>query len=167
MAIDGIGSLGIPGEEEAPLRVLLVDDHVPTCRAIATLLSGQNPRMDVIGTAVDLHSARIVLRSCAPDVVVLDLDLGGDSGLDLLPQLRNTEGTATIVFSATQDPIAAKRALSEGACAVVSKLAPANALIAAIRNAAKGRTNVMPARDKPPTQIGNNVQCDAGSSRIK
>ena len=71
----------------ATRRVLLVDDHAPTLAAVAALLDSERPGIEVVGTARDGASALQRVREAAPDVIALDLDLGGENGLDLIPVL--------------------------------------------------------------------------------
>lgn len=113
-------------------RVLLVEDHAPTVAAVARLIDQLRPEMGVIGTAADLVSARTAIRETKPDVVVLDLDLGGEDGLDLLPALNRAPAPSVVVLSVSDDESTRKRALAAGAQAFVSKLAKAEELLSAI-----------------------------------
>jgi DNA-binding NarL/FixJ family response regulator len=127
----------ISGQEPAatdapPTRVLVVDDHAPTRAAVATLLDGESPRIEVVGVAGCSEGAMRLLREAAPDVVVLDLDLEGKCSLDLLPLIRRNHLAAVVILTASNDPFAPSRALAAGAVAFVSKLSPAAELIDAI-----------------------------------
>lgn len=135
-----------------PLRILLVDDHAPTRLAIATLLRNLTPPMDVVGTADNATSALYAQQECCPDVVVLDVDLGQVNGIDFLSRLVTIHPSTVIVLSANEDPLVRRQALAAGARSFISKLAPAGALIAAIRDA--GRTIVTSDGDKAPEKIG-------------
>ena len=113
-------------------RVLVVDDHAATLAAIAALLDRESPLIEVVGIARCSDGVMRVLREAAPDVVVLDLDLGGECGLDLLPMIHGHPGVAVIILTASDDPLDRARALAAGAAAFVSKLSPAAELIDAI-----------------------------------
>lgn len=113
-------------------RVLLVDDHAPTLDAVGALLDREYPVIEVVGAARDGESALRCFRDTAPNIVVLDMHLGNEHGLDLLPAFTSHPGVAVIVLSASDDPMAPTRALAAGAAAFVSKLAPATELIAAV-----------------------------------
>lgn len=113
-------------------RVLLVDDHEPTLRAISALLECEFPNIIVVGSARNGGEALRLLAAVQPEVLVLDLDLGGEYGLDLMPQLRHQDKLATIILSASDDPTVRCRALQAGATDFISKLAPAADLVAAI-----------------------------------
>lgn len=114
------------------LRVLIVDDHEQVRLAIKALLEQEFPRIYVIGAAGDSATAIRLARDSVPDVVLLDLDLGKEHGLSLLPVLRRQFGPEVIILTASDDPLERSRALAAGAYAFVSKLSPANVLISAI-----------------------------------
>ena len=114
----------------APMRVLIVEDHAPTRTAIALLLEREFPRMVVIGTAADGVTALRAVIDGAPEVVVLDLDLDGKDGLELIPAINRD--IAVIILTSSDDLTARPRALAAGATAFVSKLSPAQELISAI-----------------------------------
>ncbi len=114
-------------------HVLLVDDHVPTLSAIACMLESERPDIEVVGMARDSAGALKLVRDSAPDVVVLDLDLAGENGLELIPRLVLKHGVIVIVFTSADDPQTRKRSFSAGAAAFISKYAPVDELISAIR----------------------------------
>ena len=122
----------LPRPIAAPLRVLIVEDHAPTRAAIAMLLEREFPRMVVIGTASNGDAALRAVVDDSPEVVVLDLDLGGENGLDLLPAIHGTPGIAVIILTSSDDLMARPRAFAAGATNFISKLSPAQELISAI-----------------------------------
>lgn len=115
-----------------PLRVVVVDDHGPTLTAVAALLDHEYPQIDVIGTARNGETAIRICREATPDVVVLDLDLGNEHGLDLMPKVGLDKGVDVVIFSASDDPEERRRAKAAGATAFVSKLSPITELVDAI-----------------------------------
>ena len=120
-----------PKSAMRPLRVLIVEDHAPTRAAIAWLLEQEFAQNVVIGTASDGDAALRAVVEVPPEVVVLDLDLGGKSGLDLIPAIGRD--IAVIILTASDDLMARPLTLAAGAAAFVSKLSPAQELISAIR----------------------------------
>ncbi len=116
-------------------HVLLVDDHAPTLSAIACMLESERPDIEVVGMARDCAGALQLVRESAPDVVVLDLDLAGENSVELIPLLVLKHGVIVIVFTSADDPQTRKRSFSAGAAAFVSKYAPVDELISAIRSA--------------------------------
>jgi CheY-like chemotaxis protein len=70
---------------ERPIRVLLVDDDESSTEALASYCRGEGLEAEVAPTA---ESGLELIRSCPPDVVVLDYSMPGMSGIDLLNVLR-------------------------------------------------------------------------------
>lgn len=73
--------------DEKPIRVLLVDDHKIIRDGLRDLIESR-AGMAVVGDAGNRADALSLAAREKPDVVVLDLDLGADSGLTLIPELR-------------------------------------------------------------------------------
>jgi DNA-binding NarL/FixJ family response regulator len=142
--------MGVGTVVEAGRRhVLLVDDHAPTLTAIACMLEHEQPEIEVIGMARDGAGALQFVRDSSPDVVVLDLDLAGESALELIPALVLKHGVAVIIFTSADDPLTRKRGFSAGAVAFVSKYAPVDELISAIK-ATRPRLMGMGGLSRPP-----------------
>ena len=138
MSTDQIHCVAAPLPIRKPRRVLIVDDHVPTLAAVTSLLEREYPRIEVIGAASNGDAALRLVREAQPDVVVLDLDLGNEYGLDLMPAIGGCQGAAVVILTSSDDPLERTRALAAGAAAFVSKLSPAVELIAAILAARRG-----------------------------
>lgn len=149
MTSDRIFPLDSPASIAQARRVLIVDDHVRTLAAVAALLQAEYPRIDVVGTASNGQAALRKLRDTAPDVVVLDLDLGGERGLDLMPAIGRHAGVAVIILSSSDDPLERAQALCAGAAAFISKFSPAEELVDAIL-AACPETGGVGALSPPP-----------------
>lgn len=82
----GFGFLGNLSENSS-LRLLIVDDsHVIRQRLLALL--NPLPFIEIVGQAPDLAAGREGVESLNPDVVTLDLNLKGESGLDLLAEIQ-------------------------------------------------------------------------------
>ena len=133
---------GVTAAAPAPLAsVLLVDDHaviaVPLRMALEA--SGFGP---VVTADVDDLSMEAVLATAAsvqPDIVLLDIHLGGERlGLPMIAPLVEI-GSKVILFTATSDPRLVARGLRGGALAVVDKATPFHRLVAALTDLAAGR----------------------------
>ncbi|HET7434317.1 MAG TPA: LytTR family DNA-binding domain-containing protein [Thermoanaerobaculia bacterium] len=84
----------------APLRVLVVEDEATIARRLARLTTDiLGPRLGHVAIAASIDDARTALREHPPDVLLLDLDVGGSDGFDLIREQRGG-GVATIVVSA-------------------------------------------------------------------
>jgi DNA-binding NarL/FixJ family response regulator len=127
-------------ETERPAtRVAIVDDH-PTLREGTSGLIDREPDLRVVGTAGTLAEAEALLAgSEPPDVIVLDIRLGSEHGLDGLTTLaRPGHAPAIVVWTAYDLPQYAAYAMRAGAAGFVLKTAPTQELLEAIRAAARG-----------------------------
>jgi two-component system invasion response regulator UvrY len=99
-----------------------------------------NPAPDIeVIEASDSMQARDIFDAQHPDVVVIDINLPGTSGLDLLRQLAAREpGIRALIFSMDVEPLYATQALKAGALGYVSKTAPPNEIVQAIRCVSEG-----------------------------
>ena len=113
-----------------PIKVLLVDDHRVVLWGLEKLIDGARPQIEVIAVATCKSEALAAMQKQRPDVVLLDLDLGTESGLDLIPQLAHQ--AAVLIVSGTRDPALRERAMVAGARGVVHKWEPAAVILKAI-----------------------------------
>lgn len=119
------------------IRVALVDDHPLVGQGIASLLDRETD-LEVAAVGRSLADAATLLSAAdPPDVLLLDVRLGAESGLDLLPEARTTR-TAVIVLTAYDYPPYLAAAHRLGAAGFVVKSAPLATLIDAIRRVAAG-----------------------------
>ena len=122
------------------IRVLLVDDHALVREALIRLLSAQDD-VDVVGTACDSADAIACAGRLKPDVLLLDIALPGQDGLEAIgPILEQTPETRILMLSMHAEPEYARIAVDRGAAGLVSKSDCPDALIEAIRAAARGET---------------------------
>ncbi len=87
----------------APVRVLLVDDHQVVLEGLDALLTAQQARVVVVGATTDPDEALRLAAECAPDVVLLDVRLQRTSGLDLCQQLTSQDPPPKVVFFTVYD----------------------------------------------------------------
>jgi two-component system nitrate/nitrite response regulator NarL len=121
----------------AQIRLVIVDDHPLVGHGIASLLTNE-PDIDVVGIGSSLADAAAFLAEpTPPDVMLLDVKLGAESGLDLLPTAR---GSATAIVVLTAHDFAPYLAAAHrlGAAGFVVKSAPFATLLDAIRRVAAG-----------------------------
>ncbi len=117
--------------DRSSLRVLIVDDHPTLVWGLERLIGSQAPRMEVVGSAGEPAQALALARRHRPDLVLLDLDLGGHSGLSLLPALAQ-QGARVLVLTGSREPQALEQALRAGARGVLGKDAPAETVLKAL-----------------------------------
>jgi DNA-binding NarL/FixJ family response regulator len=123
------------------VKILIVDDHPIVRSGLRRLLTAE-PGIEV-REAANGREALSVFREQQPTLVILDLNLPGIGGLEVLPRLKAVDPDARIlVLSMHDDQIHVTRALQAGAAGYVSKNAPAEELLEAIRRVAGGHTYI-------------------------
>ncbi|MFN0087682.1 MAG: response regulator [Blastocatellia bacterium] len=129
---------------ENPIRILLVDDHA-IVRAGLRLLIHREPGLQVIGEVSNGRDALAAVKSDAPDIVLLDLDLGDENGLDLLPLLLDMAAPPrVIVLTGVRDQQAHRRAVSLGALGIVNKENAQGVILSAIARVHAGEAFLDP-----------------------
>ncbi len=120
------------------MKILIVEDHAVVREGVSRLLS---VHFDVtIFEAPGVEAGLELYRREAPSLVLLDLNLDGPGGLEMLRRLLLEDSEAKVViFSMHHDPIYAVRALRAGARGYVSKSAPVDELLAAVRSVLQGQ----------------------------
>jgi DNA-binding NarL/FixJ family response regulator len=126
------------------IRVILCDDHALIRRGIRDTLSDAED-IEVVGEAGDYSELRGLLRGATCDVLVLDINMPGRSGLDVLHTLKD-EGTTlkVLVVSMYPEDQYAIRALRAGAFGYVNKGGDPQQLVQAVRTVSQGRKFVTP-----------------------
>ena len=121
------------------MKILIVDDH-PIVRAGLRRLLAVEPAAEV-HEAADGREALDALRAQRPTLVILDLNLPGLGGIEVIARLKTADPDARIlVLSMHDDCIHVTRALQAGAAGYVSKNAPPEELLEAVRRVAGGHT---------------------------
>jgi DNA-binding NarL/FixJ family response regulator len=111
---------------------MLVDAH-ELVRVGLCLLIEQHTGMEVVGQAGGRADALAIAAHARPDIILLDLDLRGENGLDFLPELIHASGGGrVIVLTGLLDPEEHHKAVRLGAMGLVLKDQSAGVLIAAI-----------------------------------
>ena len=126
------------------IRVVLCDDHAVVRRGVRdTLMEATD--IQVVAEADSYPALREALRREKPDVLLLDVDLPGRSGLEILAVLQE-EGNPvrTVMVSMYPEDQYAIRCLRAGAMGYLNKGGDPQALIAAVRTVAQGRKYITP-----------------------
>jgi two-component system response regulator NreC len=120
------------------IRVLLVDDHA-VVRAGLRLLLDATDDVETIGEAGDAREAVFEARAKKPDVILMDVVLGGKSGIEATPDvLEEAPDAKVLVLSMQDDPRYVREAFAAGASGYVLKEAADTELVAAVREVAGG-----------------------------
>jgi len=118
------------------MTILLVDDHALVRAGLKRLLSTLD--LGDILEASDGREALAMLRLATPDLVILDLNLPGLGGLELLRRMIHAGAGPILVLSMHAEPLYAKRALDAGAAGYVTKNASPDELLTAVRRVTNG-----------------------------
>ena len=129
-----------PGER--PISVLLVDDHTLFRSGIRSLLQ-RHPEFDVVGEAADGIEGIKRAKQLKPQVVLLDLNMPGMSGLETLQLLlQDCPDSAVVMLTVSEDALDLSAALRAGAAGYLLKNIDTDYLVRAVRRAAAGETVV-------------------------
>jgi len=119
-------------------RVFLVDDHPLVREGLTNLINGQND-LFVCGEAEDSAGAITGITKTRPDVVLVDISLKNESGLELVKNLESQFPlVALIVLSMHDEALYAERALRAGARGYVMKRESTKSVLASLRRVLEG-----------------------------
>jgi two-component system response regulator NreC len=128
----------------APITIVLADDHKVVRSGLRMLLESDG-RFTVLEESGDVAATVDAVDRCRPRVLVLDLNMGGESSLESIPQLRaDVPETQIVVLTMQDNPAFARAALRAGAVGYVLKDAADAELMSAVEMAAEGRTYLNP-----------------------
>jgi two-component system NarL family response regulator len=134
----------MPSSVSSAITILLVDDHFVVRSGLAASL-GLEDDLKVVGEAGDAAEALAKFGKLKPQVVIMDLQLGSSSGLDVTTQLcRDYPEARVLVFSSFARDEDVHRAIRAGALGYLQKSAPRDELLQAIRIVAKGKRFLPP-----------------------
>ena len=132
------------GQETTAIRIVLADDHAVVRSALRMLLEAE-PEFEVVSEAGDAEEAARKVRGHHPQVLVLDVNMPGGSGLAAVPKIREeSPETQIVVLTMQSEPAFAREAMQAGALGYVLKEAADAELVQAVRMAAAGETYLQP-----------------------
>ncbi|MBC7623962.1 MAG: response regulator transcription factor [Aeromicrobium sp.] len=125
-------------------RVILVDDHALVRRGIRLTLE-DHPEIEVVGEAGGYGELRALLPTCEYDVIVMDINMPGKNGIDILKALREEAPKCKVLILSmfTEDQYAV-RSLRAGAYGYLNKTGAPEMLIEAILKIAAGKKFITP-----------------------
>jgi DNA-binding NarL/FixJ family response regulator len=124
---------------DEPIHVLIVDDHQLFRTGLADLLEQQG--LKIVGAAADGASALDLVVQCAPDVVLMDLEMPGMSGVDATRRIAEiAPRTRVIVLTIDADEQSVVDAIAAGACGYLLKGTSLPSLVAGIKAAVAGES---------------------------
>lgn len=126
------------------IRILIADDHAIVRRGLKQIVEGQ-PDMAVLGEAATAAEAMRLIRHQDWDVVVLDINMPGQSGLEVLAQIRQRKlRLPVLVLSGHPEDQYAVRVLKSGAAGYLTKETAPDELVKAVRKVHAGGKYVSP-----------------------
>jgi two-component system response regulator NreC len=160
------------GAEPPTIRIVLADDHAVVRHGLRLLLDSE-PDFEVVAEAGDVEAARRYVRGHHPAVLVLDLNMPGESSLEAIPTLRaESPDTQIVVLTMQAEPAFARHALGAGAIGYVLKEAADGELVEAVRRAAAGESYLNPrlgarvASEPPPGPPDHLSEREVGVLRL-
>lgn len=140
LPVEQCQGIGLPVVREgAFLRVFLVDDSPVVRNGLSLLL--QQEGIEVCGAASCCLEAIAGIEAASPDAVVLDLALGAENGMDLIPQIKKKHPSVPIlIYSVYEDSYLRKQATAAGASGFVSKQGDPEHVGAGIRAVVRGES---------------------------
>lgn len=131
-------------------RIFLVDDHEVIRRALATWIE-RSDDLELAGEASDVAAALGGIAETQPDVAVVDLQLGNESGISICEKIRTEHrDVKSLILTGMQDQRYLMDVIASGASGYVSKVAPMNEILDAIRAVVAGKTAFTVAATAPP-----------------
>jgi len=125
-------------ETKVKTTVFLVDDHPLVRQGLAQIINGETD-LEVIGEAEDASKALHLIETKQPDLVIVDISLRGNNGLELIKNIKAIlPNLPILVFSMHDETVYAQRALRAGARAYVMKQESADKILLAMRRIIDG-----------------------------
>ena len=126
------------------ITVVLADDHA-VVRSALTMLLETEAGITVVAEAADAASAIRYVTGHRPDVLILDNNMPGRSGIDAIPEIRKgSPETRIVILTMQEETHFAREALRAGVTGYLLKQAASEELVKAVRLAATGETYVQP-----------------------
>jgi DNA-binding NarL/FixJ family response regulator len=133
-----------PATRSSKRRVLIIDDHPITRQGLKALIN-QQLNVEVAAEADSPRTAMALLDELRPDLAVVDVSLNGDSGLELIKDMRErVPDLKVLVVSMHDEMLFAERALRAGAMGYVMKQEAGEKVAAALENLLRGDVYLSP-----------------------
>jgi two-component system, NarL family, response regulator NreC len=127
------------------IRVLIADDHAVLLAGLEAMLNAE-PDMAVVGSVADGAAAIRQVLQLRPDIILLDINMPGANGLEVLSQLRTAApATRVLILTMHDDAQYLRQAMASGAAGYLLKQAAGKELLSAIRTVHGGGVYLHPA----------------------
>jgi DNA-binding NarL/FixJ family response regulator len=129
-----------------PLKVLVIDDHPLVQQGVAAALESLAEDVSVIAARDGEEGLTVAASNSDLDLVLLDLALPGQSGLNVIAKLRERlPSLPVVVLSALEEPENVRMAINAGAMGFIPKSAPTRVLLEVLQQVLLGNVTVPPA----------------------
>ncbi|MCL1931292.1 MAG: response regulator transcription factor [Treponema sp.] len=136
------------------IKILLVDEHPLFIRGLASLLETKR-EYKIIGEASTPGDALAIAKKEKPDLVIMEINLGNESGMDLIPDMKSQNPeTMIMALSMCDERFYSERVLRLGARGYVMKTEPPNKVLDAVKIILSGREQVGRAKTGENQQDG-------------
>ena len=126
------------------IRVLIADDHAVVRRGVRQILEAE-PDIELVGEASEYSEIRRCLKEAQCDVLILDVQMPGKNGLEVVKNLRDeVPRLAVLMLSTYPEDQYAVRALKAGARGYITKTTAPERIVEAVRTVAAGRKFISP-----------------------
>lgn len=126
-------------ENSAAVRVFLINGHRCILWGLERLIESRQPAMQAVGSATTCAEALELIDDAAPDLVLLDVDLGDEDIAEAIANLKSRSPAKVLVLTGSRNASLPERAVLAGANGVVSKQSPAETILAAIDKVHQGQ----------------------------
>ena len=154
--------------QKRTIRILLVEDHA-VVRAGLRLLIESRSGLTVVGEAANQADAVALAEREQPDIILLDIDLGGENGLDILPKLLSAAHARVLILTGVRDSDQHRHAIRHGAMGLILKEQAPEVMLKAIEKVHAGEVwieHALLARVLNEMVVGQDKPVDLIASRI-
>lgn len=128
-----------------PIRTVLIEDVASFAKALQQYIEVSESGVECLATYSTAEEALRRIPKLVPDVAVVDINLPGMSGIELVARLREIcPSTLCLILTTYEDSIPIFNALKAGACGYLLKRAPAEEIVGAIVQAHRGGSPMSP-----------------------
>ena len=126
------------GQAARTLRVIVVDDHTTFSDLLCLALNAEDD-LECVGTAADRDATLTMVSDVRPDIVVMDVHLGSDDGVELTAELTSRhEDLRVVILTAHASRDLMRRAIAARACGLLPKNGALPDLLRTLRSARRG-----------------------------